>query len=113
MLCAAFVWIAPALEAKEVAVNEQNHALTMKCERAGDHVEIVVNGHSTAVVKVNYLLEIVGSSTTCRAGSTQICPAADQILSRVRLNASDHWTATLTVKQSDGLQYVLKSESGH
>lgn len=106
-LLAALLAIAasgPAYAGGRIAVER---ALTLDVEEQADSVEIQLIAKSPREQRVEYAIELVGSSRSKHKGATTISANEAHVLSRLKTGYADGWCATVAVTEGDGTSYTL------
>jgi hypothetical protein len=78
----------------------------------GPTTTLIVAGSAPELKRVRYSLVVEGQSYTRHAGSATLY-GERQIISRVRLQAGERWTATLMVEAEGNPPYRLVRTSAH
>jgi len=85
----------------------QSRAIALQVQEGEDSVEVEIVARSRIAQKVDYAVELVGSSRSRHRGSTSIPANEDRVLSRLKTGFDESWCVTLDVTEGDGTSYTL------
>jgi len=82
-------------------------AIGLEVEENESSVEIQLVARSATTQRVEYAIELVGSSQSRHRGSTTISANERSVLSRLSTGFADTWCAIVDVTEGDGTSYTL------
>lgn len=86
---------------------QPERAIALDVDEAEDSVAIEIVAQSRVAQRVEYEIELIGSSRSRHRGSTTVPANEKSVLSRLRTGYSDGWCATVAVTEGDGTNYTL------
>lgn len=87
----------------------EDRAIRMDVEESNGSVAVELVARSSDRQTVSYDVEILGSSRAAHRGTTQIPAAREITLSRFNVAHRGEWCATVTVREENHPEYVLKA----
>ena len=82
-------------------------ALVLSVTERADNVELELIAHSQTDQRVEFALELTGSSTSRHNSTTTITAGERQVLSRLKTSYRDGWCAKVDVTEANGESYTL------
>lgn len=86
-------------------------AIELDVSRVGDKIEVTLTGNSPSDQRVEYEIELSGSSATRHKGSTILRAHDVAVLSTMRMNATPAWCVTARITEQDGRTYQYSEGS--
>lgn len=91
--------------------SQAERAIEMAVERSGDMVEVKLLANSPTSQRVEYVLELSGTSSSRHSGSTQVQANKPAVLSTMRMQAGGEWCVTARIVEQDGGAYEYSEGS--
>ncbi len=82
-------------------------AIALNFDEQESSVAIEIVGQSLAEQRVEYEVELVGSSRSRHRGSTTLPANERSVLSKLKTGFDDAWCARVDVTEADGTSYTL------
>lgn len=102
---------APALAAaagcSAVSASGEDRALSLKVTETADTVEIEVVADSAVTQQIEFTAELTGASNSRHKSDTSVAAGNRQVLSRMKISASESWCAKVDVSEASGAKYTL------
>ena len=89
------------------ASTSDTRALSLKVVEHSNSVEIEVVADSAVTQQIDFEVELTGASNSRHKSSSSVAAGDRQVLSKLRMSASDDWCAKLKVSESTGAKYTL------
>ena len=89
----------------------EDRAIRMDVDESNGGVAVELVAQSNETQTVSYDVEVTGNSRAMHRGTTQIPAARKVTLSRFNVAHSGKWCATVTVREENHPEYVLKAGS--
>ena len=83
-------------------ISEPPKAITLSIQPRGDVTEVSLEGHSPVDQRVEYSIEMTGSSTSRQTSLTANVPV---VLSTMRRQTAGDWCVTIDVTEENGRNY--------
>lgn len=90
-----------------MAGSEPRQALSLEVEEAANSVAVHLVALSPVSQKVDYTVELTGTSRSRHSGSTTIPANERRVLSQMRTGFADNWCARVQVQEERGAAYTL------
>ena len=101
--------LATAAGCGAVSASGDDRALSLQVTETADTVEIEVVADSAVTQQIAFTAELSGASNSRHKSDTSIAAGKRQVLSRMKISASDSWCAKVDVTEGTGAKYTLTS----
>ena len=86
-------------------ISEPPKAITLSIQTRGDVTEVSLEGNSPVDQRVEYSIEMTGSSTSRHRGKTSLTANVPVVLSTMRMQTAGDWCVTIDVTEENGRNY--------
>lgn len=87
------------------SAGQAERAIDLAVSQDGNVVEVTLTGNSQTNQRVDYELELSGTSTSLHKGSTQLRANHQTVLSTMRMTAAPDWCVRARITEQNGSSY--------